>query len=301
MSGPPEGVPPAGTEGVAADARDFDLWSQEARVHALLRFQADALLALEAAVPALARALEGIAGRLARGGRLVYVGAGTSGRLALNDAVELEPTFGFDRALVLLAGDASRRASEEAEDDVDEALRAVDGAGIGADDAVVGVAASGRTPYTLAAVREARRRGAFTVGIANNEGAPLLAEAEVGVLLPSGPEVIAGSTRMAAGTAQKAVLNTISTALMPEVGGIYRNLMVGMTPVNRKLHRRAVGIVVAACGCGEADAEAALATAGGDIRGAIVCQTTGCAIETCRAALDEHGGRVRAAIAALRG
>jgi len=293
--------PQAGTEGVAADARDFDRWSLEARARALLRSQTEALLALEAAVPALTRALEGIAGRLARGGRLVYVGAGTSGRLALNDAVELEPTFGFDRALVLLAGDASRRASEEAEDDVDEALRALDAANVGEADAVVGVAASGRTPYTLAAVREARRRGAFTVGIANNEGAPLLSEADVGVLLASGPEVIAGSTRMAAGTAQKAVLNTISTALMPEVGGIYRNLMVGMTPVNRKLHRRAVGIVVAACGCGESDAEAALLAAGGDIRGAIVQLETGCEPEACRAVLGEHGGRVRAAIAALRG
>ena len=292
--------PPAGTEGVAADARDFDRWTLEARARALLRSQAAAVAALEVALPALARALEGIAGRLAGGGRLVYVGAGTSGRLALNDAVELEPTYGFDRALVLLAGDASRRASEEAEDDVDEALRALDAAGIGADDAVVGVAASGRTPYTLEAVREARRRGAFTVGIANNAGAPLLADADVGILLASGPEVIAGSTRMAAGTAQKVVLNTISTALMPEVGGIYRNLMVGMTPVNRKLHRRAVGIVVAACGRGEAEAEAALAAAGGDIRGAIVQLETGCGSEACRAALEAHGGRVREAIAGLR-
>lgn len=291
--------PPAGTEGVAAGARDFDQWTLEARARALLRSQAAALAALEDAVPALTRALEGIAGRLARGGRLVYVGAGTSGRLALNDAVELEPTFGFGRALVLLAGDASRRASEEAEDDVDEALRALDAAGIGPDDAVVGVAASGRTPYTLAAVREARRRGAFTVGIANNAGAPLLAEADVGILLASGPEVIAGSTRMAAGTAQKAVLNTISTALMPEVGGIYRNLMVGMTPVNRKLERRAVGIVVAACGCAEADAEAALLAVGGDIRAAIVQLETGRAPEVCRAALAACGGRVREAVEAL--
>ena len=291
--------PPAGTEGVAAGARDFDQWTLEARARALLRSQAAALAALEDAVPALTRALEGIAGRLARGGRLVYVGAGTSGRLALNDAVELEPTFGFGRALVLLAGDASQRASEEAEDDVDEALRALDAAGIGPDDAVVGLAASGRTPYTLAAVREARRRGAFTVGIANNAGAPLLAEADVGILLASGPEVIAGSTRMAAGTAQKAVLNTISTALMPEVGGIYRNLMVGMTPVNRKLERRAVGIVVAACGCAEADAEAALLAVGGDIRAAIVQLETGRAPEVCRAALAACGGRVREAVEAL--
>ncbi len=293
--------PHAGTEGVAADARDFDSWTLERRARALLRSQAEALLALEAAVPALTRALEGIAGRLARGGRLVYVGAGTSGRLALNDAVELGPTYGFDRVLVLLAGDASRRASEEAEDDVDEALRALDAAGIGADDAVVGIAASGRTPYTVAAVREARRRGSFTVGIANNPGAPLLAESEVGVLVASGPEVIAGSTRMAAGTAQKAVLNTMSTALMPEVGGIYRNLMVGMTPVNCKLHGRAVGIVAEACGCGAADAEVALTAAGGDIRGAIVQLETGCAPEACRVALAAVGGRVRAAIDALQG
>ena len=291
---------PASTEGVAADARDFDLWSLEARARALLRSQAEALGALDAAVPALTRALEGLAARLARGGRLVYVGAGTSGRLALNDAVELEPTFGFDRALVLLAGDASHRPSEEAEDDVDEALRALSDAGIGPDDAVVGVAASGRTPYTLAAVREARRRGAFTVGIANNEGAPLLREAEVGVLLPSGPEVIAGSTRMAAGTAQKAVLNTLSTALMPEVGGIYRNLMVGMTPVNRKLERRAVGIVAEACACGVAEAEAALARAEGDIRVAIVLHETGASPEACREALAACGGRVRGAVEGVR-
>src|SRR5690606_26057187 len=161
------------------------------------------------------------------------------------DAAELAPTFGFDRTEVLLAGggQARDRAQEGAEDDADAAAADIDGAAVGADDALIGVAASGRTPYTVAAVRRAKERGAFTVGLANNPATPLLEVGDVGVLLDTGPEVLAGSTRLAAGTAQKAALNALSTAVLVRLGGAYDNLMVGMRPLNAKLKRRAVDIV----------------------------------------------------------
>lgn len=286
------------TEARHPGTTDLDAWPIERSLDAIVRGQEDAIAAVRAALPALTRAARGLEERLARGGRLAYAGAGTSGRLALQDAAELPPTFGFERTVVLLAGGAAagETAREGAEDDVGEAVRAVDGAALGPNDALIGVAASGGTPYTRAAVRRARERGAFTVGIANNPGAPLLRDAEVGVLLDTGPEVLAGSTRMAAGTAQKAALNALSTAALVRLGGAYLNLMVGMRPVNDKLRARAVRIVREATGADEAEARAALSACGDRIRDAIVVVLTGVSPDAARARLEAVGERVRDAV-----
>lgn len=283
------------TERPHPKTHDLDTWPFTRSLDAIIAGQERATAALRDALPALEDAAHGITERLARGGRLVYAGAGTSGRLAVQDAAELAPTFGFDRTLVLLAGgaEAGTRAREGAEDDADEARREVDAAEVGPDDALIGVAASGGTPYTLAAVGRAKERGAFTVGIANAPGAPLLTAARVGVLLDTGPEVLTGSTRMAAGTAQKGALNALSTAVLVRLGGAYGNRMVGMRPVNEKLRRRAIAIVRDATDVGEAEAGAALASCGDRIRDAIVVLRTGLGPEEARAALVAADERVR--------
>lgn len=287
------------TEARHPDTTELDAWPVERVLGAIVAGQEGAIAAVRAALPALARAAAGIEARLARGGRLIYAGAGTSGRLALQDAAELPPTFGFERTVVLLAGgaDAGARAREGAEDDAEAGAGDVDGAGVGEADALIGLAASGGTPYTLAAVRRARDRGAFTVGVANNQGAPLLREAEVGVLLDTGPEVLTGSTRLAAGTAQKAALNALSTAALVRQGGAYQNLMVGMKPVNDKLRARALRIVREATGAGEEEASAALHACGDRIRDAIVVLLAGVPPERARARLASSGERVREALA----
>lgn len=290
------------TEGVDDAFADFDDWPMARRVVALVRANERAVAAVSAASPALARAAELVAERLVAGGRLVYAGAGTSGRLALQDAAELPPTFDFDRTVVLMAGGdgAGTAAREDAEDDAEAAVRAVDAAAVGALDAVVGIAASGRTPYTVAAVRRARERGAGTIGIANNPGSPLLEAAEIGVLLHTGPEVVAGSTRLVAGTAQKIALNALSTAPMAELGRVHGNLMVAMRPKNEKLRERAVGLVARAARCPAPRARAALLASGWEIRTAIVHVAAGVDPDAARVALEAAGGRVRTAIARTR-
>ena len=286
------------TEARHPDTTDLDAWTAERALDAIVAGQEGAVAAVRAAIASLAAAARGVEARLARGGRLVYAGAGTSGRLALQDAAELPPTFGFDRTLVLLAGgeEAGQAAREGAEDDEAAAVRAVDGASVGPDDALIGLAASGGTPYTRAAVRRARERGAFTVGIANNADAPLLRDAEVGILLDTGPEVLTGSTRMAAGTAQKAALNALSTVVLVRSGGAYQNLMVGMRPVNEKLRLRALRIVQEATGADWEAARTALAACDDRIRDAIVVVLAGVTPEVARARLAATGGRVREAL-----
>src|SRR5680860_267906 len=238
----------------------LDSWSAGDIVAAVTDANRRAIEAVAAAQPDLERAAAGIEKSLAAGGRLVYAGAGTSGRLGVMDAAELAPTFGFDDVAVVLAGggEAQARAQEGAEDDRRAAERQIDALGLGANDALIGIAASGRMTFTVAAVRHAKARGAFSVGIANNAGTPLLAVGDVGVLLDTGPEVLAGSTRLAAGTAQKAALNALSTAALVRLGGAYDNLMVGMRPLNAKLKQRAVEIVAQASGLAEIDAAEAL-------------------------------------------
>jgi N-acetylmuramic acid 6-phosphate etherase len=290
------------TERVDPAFADLDAWPTARTLAAVIAGQRRAIEAVAAALPALERAADGIVPRLARGGRLAYAGAGTSGRLGLLDAAELPPTFGFERTVVLMAGGtaAMSEAREGVEDDAPEAEAAVAAARLGADDALIGLAASGRTPFTIAAVAAARAAGSFTVGIANVAGAPLLAAADVGVCLDTGPEVLAGSTRLAAGTSQKAALNALSTVVLVRLGGAYGNLMVGMRPTNEKLRRRAVSMVVAATGAGEADAAAALAAAD-DVRTAIVMIAAAVDADRARATLARHGLSVRSALAALAG
>jgi N-acetylmuramic acid 6-phosphate etherase len=291
------------TERVDRAFADLDAWSPARTLAEIVEGQRRAIDAVARSLPALERAAAGIVERLARGGRLGYAGAGTSGRLALLDSAELPPTFGFDRTVVLMAGGsgAMSTASEGAEDDAAEAEAGVVAAAIGPDDVMIGLAASGRTPFTIAAVRAARAAGAFTVGIANVPGAPLLDAADVAICLDTGPEVLAGSTRLAAGTSQKAALNALSTVVMVQLGGAYGNLMVGMRSTNEKLRRRAVTMVVAASGVDASDATRALAASGFDVRAAIVMTAAGVGVEVARQALQAHGQRVRDALAALGG
>lgn len=286
------------TEQISSDYRDLDSWPTRDIVAALIQSNIRAAEATSVALPALEAAAELLRGRLERGGRLVYVGAGTSGRLALQDAAELPPTFGFSRTLVLMAGgaEAGAAALEGAEDDSGAATEAVREAGIGPQDAVIGIAASGRTPFTVAGIREARSRGAGTVGVANNPDSPLLLAAEVGVLVETGPEVLAGSTRLAAGTAQKIVLNALSTTVLVQLGGAFGNLMVGMQPSNAKLRERAQVIVAEATGSPAAAVADALSAAEWDIRTAIVMLLAGVDAAQARERLAAAGGVVRRAL-----
>jgi N-acetylmuramic acid 6-phosphate etherase len=289
------------TERIHEAYADFDTWPMERRIAELVDANERAVRAVQAARPALTRAAEAIAERLLRGGRLVYAGAGTSGRLAVQDAAELPPTFAFERTLVLIAGGsgAGAAAREDAEDDAAAAAAAVDDGEVGPDDALLALAASGRTPYTVAAARRARERGACTVGITNNDRTPLLEVVAIPVLLDTGPEVVAGSTRMVAGTAQKIALNVLSTAPMVELGALYGNLMVAMRPKNEKLRRRAAELVHAATGAERAVADQVLQEAAWDMRVAIVMLRRACDATTAREALARHGMRVREAVEAL--
>ena len=269
-------------------------------VAALAADQAEAAAAVQRAGPALAQAVEGAAARLREGGRLVYVGAGTSGRLGLLDSVELHPTFSWppERALALLAGGerALYRAVEGAEDSREAGAADIAAAAVGASDVVLLLAASGGTPYTVAAAEAARAAGALTVGFANNPGAPLLAACEVAVLLDTGPEVISGSTRLKAGTAQKIALNTFSSAVMVKLHKVYGNLMVDVRASNAKLVQRALRLTMLASGADEAAAQAALAASHGSVKLAIVMLKAGVDAPTAQARLAAARGSIRGAL-----
>ena len=255
--------------------------------------------AVRETLPDVARAIEGIVARLERGGRWYYVGAGTSGRLAMLDASELRPTFGLDPSLVtvIMAGGerAFMHAAEGAEDDADEGAAQVR-AQATARDVVVGVAASGTTPFTTAAVREAKRLGAFTVGISCRSGTPLASDPDVAIVVEVGPEVIMGSTRMKSGTAQKMILNALSTAVMVRLGHVYGDLMIDMPPTNEKLRKRAVRMVELAAQATPETAVRALDAAGGNVKLAVLIARTGADAASAREALARHGGRLRAAL-----
>jgi N-acetylmuramic acid 6-phosphate etherase len=229
--------------------------------------------AVAAEADRIAHAIDQITDRLSHGGRLFYAGAGTSGRIAMLDASELPPTFGIDASLVrvLMAGGerAYFAAAEGAEDDEDAAIEAVN-AEVKSDDAIVGIAASGTTPYTVAAVRRANMLGALTVGITSVAGSPLAREVDIAIVPKTGPEVIMGSTRMKSGTAQKMVLNTISTGVMVRLGRVYSNLMIDMPATNEKLRSRAVRMIELAAGVTRPMAVQAMRDAGGSVRLAAV-------------------------------
>ncbi|HYF52749.1 MAG TPA: N-acetylmuramic acid 6-phosphate etherase, partial [Salinarimonas sp.] len=241
--------------------------------------------------------------RLRRGGRLVYAGAGTSGRLAVQDGAELTPTFGWpaERLVFLLAGGerALLHPVERAEDSAEDGAREARARGLSPDDALVAVAASGATPYTLGALREARAVGALAIGIANNPGTPILEEADHGILLDTGPEGIAGSTRMKAGTAQKVALNLLSSLVMIRLGHVHDGLMVDVQAVNAKLERRSEAMLVHLTGCAPETAREALSRAGGHVKLAVVLVEAGTDVPQAREALARAGGRLRDALALL--
>jgi len=289
------------TEHVSARYRGLDTWPTLDLVAAMYEGQLAAAASVGPIVSDIAKAAEDAATALARGGRLVYVGAGTSGRIGVQDGAELPPTFSwpFERLVFLMAGGTAAllKSSEGAEDRAEDGARAIHDTKVGADDVVVGVAASGTTPYTVEALRAANAAGAVTIAIANNPGSPLLEAARHKLLANTGAEIIAGSTRMKAGTAQKIVLNLFSTAVMVRLGRVHDGLMVQMRATNAKLGGRAKGIVAQIAGCSIAEAETFLATAQGDVKAAILL-ALGAA--DAPGLLARHDGNLRAALAEIR-
>ena len=251
----------------------------------------------------VARAVDGIVGKLREGGRLFYVGTGTSGRLGVLDAAECPPTFGVSPELVqgIIAGgfEATHRAVEASEDDMRAGASDLEARGVTGGDAVVGIAASGRTPYTIGAVKYARTLGAFTAAVACVPGSEITREAEVPIVPVVGPEVIAGSTRLKAGTAQKMVLNMLSTATMIRLGYVTGNRMTNLLPRNTKLRERSLRILIAETGLEEEAARAALERAGGDLRTALVMSRTGSTREGAERALEDARGVVARAVESL--
>ncbi|MEK9843324.1 N-acetylmuramic acid 6-phosphate etherase [Thalassospira sp.] len=277
----------------------LDQWSDADFLMALWEGQMRAVASVGPILGDLATAANGIARRLGGGGRLVYVGAGTSGTVAWQDAMELGGTFGWPEShtIVMLAGGVQSAPNEfnGAEDDTSLAEREISQNNISENDAVIAIAASGATPYTVRALELARDRGAFTVGICNNPDGKILGVAETGIFLDSAPEVVAGSTRMGAGTAQKAALNILSTLVMNKLGRLFDNLMVGMRAENIKLRGRAVRIVSHIASCDAELASDALEKSDFDIRVAVLV-TTGHSPDRAKEILALSNGNLRAAL-----
>lgn len=277
------------TEQVNPDSIDLDTRDSQAVVQTILAGDAGVAAAVQAVAPAITEAVDLVVAALSTGGRVHYIGSGTSGRMGVLDAVELLPTYsvGEDRFVPHLAGGpgAMMQAVEGAEDDAEAGARAV--AEAGADDVVIGLAASGRTPYVRGALAAARDRGLSTVLIAANPKAPLAAYAEVAILVDTGPEVITGSTRMKAATAQKLVLNTLSTAAMVRLGKVFSNLMIDMLPTNEKLRARSLRMLVQGSGEPVERCAEALAAADGDVQLALTALRSGCSVQAAAAVLDE--------------
>jgi N-acetylmuramic acid 6-phosphate etherase len=256
-------------------------------------------LAVTRNLPQIARAIDQVAAALRRGGRLIYVGAGTSGRIAALDAVECQPTFNTDRVHFIIAGGpkALASASEISEDDHNAGRREMSRRKPTKNDVVLGIASSGRTPFTVAAVAEARRRGARTIALTCNPNSPLQRAAHFAIVTQVGPEVLAGSSRMKAGTAHKMVLNMISTAAMTRLGYVYGNLMVNVVPKNEKLLQRAIGILEQATGADRQSASQTLKASGNRTPVALVMLAAGVTRAEAQAALKKSTGHVRQAIA----
>ena len=256
-------------------------------------------LAVTQALPQIARAIDEVAAALRRGGRLIYVGAGTSGRIAALDAVECQPTFNTDRVHFIIAGGAKAlaSASEISEDDSKAGRQEMSRRKPTKKDVVLGIASSGRTPFTVAALTEARRRGAHTIALTCNPNSPLERAAHFAIVTQVGPEVLAGSSRMKAGTAHKMVLNTISTAAMTRLGYVYGNLMVNVAPRNEKLMQRAIGILEQATGATQESARKTLKASGNKTPVALVMLAAAVTRPQAQSALKKAQGNVRQAIA----
>jgi N-acetylmuramic acid 6-phosphate etherase len=288
------------TESASSRFSTLEDWSSTDLVTGILEGQFTAISAVQAATPALVEAIDRGAERLAHGGRLIYLGAGTSGRIATQDAAELPPTFNwpYERAITLMAGgrDAVFHAVEGAEDSEQLAVEALDGIGVAESDVVIALAASGRTPYAIGGLVHARTKGALTIGIFNNRGGRLGEVADIPILIDTGAEILAGSTRMKAGTAQKAALNVISTGVMIRLGFVYRGLMVEMKPTNTKLQDRAIKMVATLTDTDYASAERALAEAGGTIKLATVMLLKSLDRRAAEELLVRVGGNLRTAL-----
>jgi N-acetylmuramic acid 6-phosphate etherase len=251
-------------------------------------------------LPAIARAVEAIADRLRNGGRLISIGAGTSGRLGALDAVECPPTFDVapDRIIGVIAGGsfALAQSAEDLEDSADAGRADIERLGVSSADALVGITASGRTPYVLGAVTSAGARGTLVIGLTCNTDTPLHSAADIVIAPDVGPEVIAGSTRLKAGTAQKMVLNMLSTATMVLLGKTYGNLMVDVRATNMKLRERALAILAQATGLARGECEARLTAANDELKTAILAARANVTPEEARARLARHGDVLRAAL-----
>lgn len=288
------------TETPSAIHSNLDRYNVADLVHALVDDQSHAVLAVNAASSQIAAAVTAAVDRVAAGGRLIYVGAGTSGRLGALDCAELFPTFSWPRAqaLAVLAGgpQAMFESVEGAEDSFEQGLADLRAAAVTRGDVVILLAASGTTPYVLGALEGARAIGALSIGIANNPDAPLTAGADVGITLNTGSELISGSTRLKAATAQKITLNTLSSAIMVRLHKVYGNLMVDVQPTNAKLLRRALSLTVQATGCDEATASDLLAACGQQVKVAIVAILLKIDVAAAASRLAVANGDVRQAL-----
>jgi N-acetylmuramic acid 6-phosphate etherase len=288
------------TETPSSQHPDLDLYELPQLISAFVEDQLEAVAAVRAAGPQLALAVAAALPRIRAGGRLVYAGAGTSGRLGVLDSVELYPTFSWprERAVALIAGgrDAMFVAVEGAEDDREQGVRDLQAVVIGSNDVLLALAASGGTPYVLGALEAARAAGALTIAFANNAQAPVTAAAEIGITLDTGPEVISGSTRLKAGSAQKMALNTFSSSLMVKLNKVYGNLMVDLKATNAKLLRRAVALTMRASGAEEAQARAVLERCDFHVKVAVVALRRQISVDAARQLLDRAQGRVRQAL-----
>jgi len=288
------------TEQINPLTRDIDILPTLEMVRLMNQEDARVATAVAVELENIARAIDAIAARMRRGGRLIYIGAGTSGRLGVLDASECPPTFDTppEQVIGLIAGGpaALTQAIEGAEDDDQQGQRDLAAHGVNAEDSVVGIAASGQTPYVLGGITEARRRGALTVGVACNHPSSLSRLVDISITPLVGPEVIAGSTRLKAGTAQKMVLNMLSTGVMVKLGKTYGNLMVDVQPTNAKLRERARRIVAQACEIELSQAAALLEACDGETKTAIVAYLGSLHPSEARRRLREAGGSVRAAI-----
>ena len=294
-----------GTENVSERYAGLDAWEPAEILDALIEGQFAAVAAVRAARAVMEETAAAMEARLRHGnGRLIYAGAGTSGRLAVQDGAELPPTFSWpsERLLLLIAGgdEALVQAVEGAEDETGQAAELIRRHGVGRDDVLLAVAASGTTPFTLACLVEAKARGALTVGIANNPGTPLLLRADHGIWLDTGSETIAGSTRMKAGTAQKITLNLLSSLVMIRLGRVFDGLMVDVQATNAKLVRRAEDMVMRLTDRPRAEVREALERADGSVKLAVLILRGGDRA-TAEMALDRAGGRLRGALDLIDG
>ncbi len=291
------------TEAATTERGDLDLLGTEELVRRMNAEDQSVPLAVAERAVEIARAVDGITERFRRGGRLIYIGAGTAGRIGVLDASECPPTFGTDPSMVvgIIAGGetAIRAAVENAEDDPDAAESSLRELGLTDRDTVVGISASGRTPYVVGGLEYARGVDALTVAIASNRGSDIGAAAEVPIEIATGPEFISGSTRLKSGTAQKLVVNLLTTLSMIKLGKTYRGVMVDLLATNEKLHARSIRTVTQIAGVSVDDAAEALRASDGSVKLALLTLATGAEVERARDALSGADGILREAIAAL--